>query len=148
MLVHSRVINGVKFVAYDNCGLARFHRDEQFVRIKTEFEEGLPTVFMCHMPPFSPELHEAKCESHRKNGRERPAPNNLGAYYMMDRSFEKTGTSKAMKRLLDYLRGCKNLKAILCGHFHLEWHGTFGDGVPVHLAGPCFNGECCEISFS
>ena len=147
LLVHSRIINGVKFVAFDNCGLARFHRDEQLVRIKTEFAEGLPTVLMCHMPPFSPELHEAKCESHRKNGRERPAPNNLNAYYMMDRPFEKSGASKEMKRLLDYLRGCRNLKAILCGHSHLEWHGTFGDGVPVHLAGPCFNGECYEIEF-
>ena len=147
LLVHARTINGVKFVAYDNCGLARYHRDEQFERVKSEFEEGLPTVFMCHMPPFSPELHEAKCENCRKKGVGLPAANNLGAYYMMDRPFEKTGVSKSLKRLLDYLRGRKNLKAILCGHNHMEWHGTFGDGVPVHLAGPCFNGECYEISF-
>ena len=49
--------------------------------------------------------------------------------------------------IIDFLRGRKNLKAILCGHLHMEWHGVFGEGVPVHVAGRGFNGECYEISF-
>jgi len=147
LIVHSRVINGVKFVAFDNCGLSHYYRNDQFARIKAEFEENLPTVLMCHMPPFSEELHEAKCENGRKSGLGRPAAHNLGAYYMMDRPFEKTGASEPLKRILDFLRGRKNLKAILCGHAHMEWHGFFGDGVPVHLAGPCFDGECLEVEF-
>lgn len=148
LLVASRIINGVKFVAFDNCGLARHRRAEQFARIKAEFEEGLPSVLMCHMPPFSVALHEAKCEHHVRVGRSRPAAGNLNAYYMMDVPFEKSGASSDMKRILDFLRGRKNLKAILCGHLHMEWHGIFGDGVPVHIAGRGFDGECYEISFT
>ena len=148
LFVASRIINGVKFVAFDNCGLARYHRAEQFERIKAEFETGHPTVLMCHMPPFSQALHEAKCAHHAQTGRSRPAANNLNAYYMMDVPFEKSGASSDMKRILDFLRGRKNLKAILCGHLHMEWHGIFGDGVPVHVAGRGFNGECYEIAFS
>ncbi|MBQ6330437.1 MAG: metallophosphoesterase [Kiritimatiellae bacterium] len=147
LLVASRVINGVKFVAFDNCGLARYRRAEQFERIKAEFEQGLPSVLMCHMPPFSTALHEAKCAYHVRIGRSRPAANNLSAYYMMDVPFEKSSASSDMKRILDFLRGRKNLKAILCGHLHMEWHGVFGEGVPVHVAGRGFNGECYEISF-
>ena len=147
LLVASRVINGVKFVAFDNCGLARHYRAEQFERIKAEFEEGLPSVLMCHMPPFSPALHEATCEMHRQRGRSLPAADNLNAYYMMDVPFGKSGASSDMKKLLGFLRRRKNLKAILCGHLHFEWSGTFGDGVPVHVAGRGFNGECYEISF-
>ena len=104
-------------------------------------------MLMCHMPPFSTALHEAKCAYHARIGRSRPAANNLNAYYMMDVPFEKSGASPDMKRILDFLRGRKNLKAILCGHLHMEWHGFFGEGVPVHVAGRGFNGECYEISF-
>ncbi len=32
-------------------------------------------------------------------------------------------------------------------HLHMEWHGVFGEGVPVHVAGRGFNGECYELSF-
>ena len=38
LIVHSRVINGVKFVAFDNCGLSHYYRNDQFARIKAEFE--------------------------------------------------------------------------------------------------------------
>ena len=42
----------------------------------------------------------------------------------------------------------ENLKAMLCGHLHFEWRGTFNGKVPVVVAGRSFNGECYEISFS
>ena len=148
LVVASRVINGVNFVAFDNCEMARFIRDAQFKMIQDEFAKGLPTVLMCHMPPFSRELHEAVCECHRQRKRPEPAEKSLRGYYMMGEDFGKTKASAPMSSLLSFLRGQKNLKAILCGHLHFEWQGTFGDGVPVVVAGRNFNGECYEISFS
>ena len=149
LIVASRVINGVNFVAFDNCEMSRFIRDTMVDRIKAELEKGLPTVLMCHMPPFSKELHEANMEMHRaRKVSYFPKETNLTAYYMMGEDFQKSHAPKAFTRLFEYLAGRDNLKAILCGHLHFEWQGTFAGKVPVVVAGRNFNGECYEISFS
>ena len=149
LIVASRVINGVNFVAFDNCEMSRFIRDKMVQMIKAEFAKGLPTVLMCHMPPFSKELHEADLEMHRvRKASYFPKPNNLDSYYMMGEDFEQTKAPKAFTRLFKYLAGRDNLKAILCGHLHFEWQGLFAGRVPVVIAGRNFNGECYEITFS
>ena len=104
---------------------------------------------MCHMPPFSKELHEAVMETHRvRKASYFPKENNLTSYYMMGEDFQKSHAPKAFRRLFEYLAGRDNLKAILCGHLHFEWQGTFAGKVPVVVAGRNFNGECYEIAFS
>ena len=149
LIVASRVINGVNFVAFDNCEMSRFVRDKMVDGIKVELEKGLPTVLMCHMPPFSKELHEAVMEIHRvRKASYFPKENNLTSYYMMGEDYLKSHAPKAFRRLFEYLSGRDNLKAILCGHLHFEWQGTFNGKVPVVVAGRNFNGECYEISFS
>ena len=149
LIVASRVINGVNFVAFDNCEMSRFIRDKMVDQIKAELEKGLPTVLMCHMPPFSKELHEAVMEIHRvRKASYFPKENNLTSYYMMGEDFQKSHAPKAFRRLFEYLAGRDNLKAILCGHLHFEWQGTFAGKVPVVVAGRNFNGECYEIAFS
>ncbi len=148
LVVASRVINGVNFVAFDNCEMSRFIRDKMVEMIKAEFAKGLPTVLMCHMPPFSRELHESVCEMHRIRKRSLPNDKALRSYYMMGEDFAATKAEGQMVKLISFLREQKNLKAILCGHLHFEWQGTFGDGVPVVVAGRNFNGECYEIAFS
>ena len=148
LVVASRIINGVNFVAFDNCEMARFIRDAQFSMIKAEFDKGLPTVLMCHMPPFSRELHATVCERCTSKGRKAPDEKRLRGYYMMGEDFGGTKAEAAFVRLRAFLLQQKNLKAILCGHLHFEWQGVFGDGVPVFVAGRNFNGECYEIAFS
>ncbi|MBR2838056.1 MAG: metallophosphoesterase [Kiritimatiellae bacterium] len=149
LVVASRVINGVNFVAFDNCEMARFIRDRMVQMIKAEFAKGMPTVLMCHMPPFSREIHEADLEMHRvRKASYFPKPNNLDAYYMMGEDFEKTKAPKAFKELFAFLAKQDNFKAMLCGHLHFEWQGLFNGKVPVVVAGRNFNGECYEISFS
>ena len=149
LVVASRVINGVNFVAFDNCEMSRFIRDKMVQMIKAEFAKGMPTVLMCHMPPFSREIHEADLEMHRvRKASYFPKPNNLGAYYMMGEDFEKTKAPKAFKELFALMEKQDNLKAILCGHLHFEWQGLFAGRVPVVVAGRNFNGECYEIAFS
>lgn len=149
LVVASRIINGVNFVAFDNCEMSRFIRDKMVDRIQAELEKGLPTVLMCHMPPFSKELHEAVMEIHRvRKASYFPKENNLTSYYMMGEDYLKSKAPKAFRRLFEYLAGRDNLKAILCGHLHFEWQGTFAGKVPVVVAGRNFNGECYEIAFS
>ena len=47
-----------------------------------------------------------------------------------------------------FLRNQANLKAILCGHLHFEWRGTFNGNVPMLVAGGNFEGHAYEISFT
>ena len=149
LVLASRVINGVNFVAFDNCEMSRFIRDRMVQMIKAEFAKGMPTVLMCHMPPFSREIHEADLEMHRtRKASYFPKPNNLDSYYMMGEDYEKTKAPKAFKELFAFLAKQPNLKAILCGHLHFEWQGLFNGKVPVVVAGRNFNGECYEISFN
>ena len=148
LILASRVVNGVNFVAFDDTGLARHCRNEQFRMMKAEFAKGLPTVLMCHMPPFSKELHEANCEHHRRKKQPLPKENSLNSYYLMGEDYAKSRAPAVFRQMVDFLKCQKNLKAWLCGHLHFEWQGTFGDGVPVCVAGRNFNGECYDISFS
>ena len=148
LILASRVINGVNFVAFDNTGLASRCREEQFAMMKAEFAKGLPMVLMCHMPPFTKELHEANCERHKKMGKSLPKENNLNAYYMMGEDYAKSKASKGLKKLMDFVLKQKNLKAFLCGHLHFEWQGTIGNNVPIIVAGRNFNGECYHIEFA
>lgn len=148
VLLASRIVNGVNFVAFDNCGLARHHRDEQYESMKAEFANGLPTVLLCHMPPFTDELHEALLESRRLKNRSAPDAKNLNAYYMMTKNAFGTKASRPMLKLMDMVRAQSNLRAILCGHLHFGWRGLLDGRVPIVVAGRNAGGECFEISFS
>jgi hypothetical protein len=66
----------------------------------------------------------------------------------MGEDYAKSRAPAVFRQMVDFLKCQKNLKAWLCGHLHFEWQGTFGDGVPVCVAGRNFNGECYDISFS
>ena len=149
LVVASRVINGVNFVAFDNCEMSRFVRGKMVAQIEAEFAKGLPTVLMCHMPPYSPALQEAVAAKARaRNSPYVPKAGGYNSYYMLGQDVETSRAPAAFRRLFAFLRRQTNLKAILCGHLHFEWQGTFGDGVPVVVAGRNFNGECYEISFT
>lgn len=66
----------------------------------------------------------------------------------MGEDYAKTKAPPVFRQMTEFLKKQKNLKAWLCGHLHFEWQGTFGDGVPVCIAGRNFKGECYEISFT
>lgn len=148
VLVSSRIVNGVNFVAFDNCGLSRHHREEQYDLVKAEFAKGLPTVLLCHMPPFMEELHDAVCERRKLKKRSMPDPGNMNSYYMMTKDALKTKASRSMLKLMDMIRGQGNLRAILCGHLHFQWRGLLDGKVSVVVAGRNAGGECYDISFS
>jgi hypothetical protein len=147
LLLASRVINGVNFVAFDNTVFARRRRKEQLAMMKTEFAKNLPTVLMCHIPPFTPELHEATCELCRKLGSSGPKDDGLNGCYMMGEDYAKTKAHPQMKEIMDFIKEQKNLKAFLCGHLHFEWQGMFNGNVPILIAGRNANGECYDITF-
>ena len=117
LIVASKVINGVNFVAFDNGGLERYFLERRLAAIKAEFEKGLPVVLLCHIPLNNKDL-------------DAPAVNGVKG-----ESFKNE------------LRAHKNqIKAILCGHGHRERLGEW-NGIPVALAGANFEGSAREIEF-
>ena len=117
LIVASKVINGVNFVAFDNGGLERYFLERRLAAIKAEFEKGLPVVLLCHIPLNNKDL-------------DAPAVNGI-----VGDSFKNE------------LRAHKSqIKAILCGHGHRERLGEW-NGIPVALAGANFEGSAREIEF-
>ena len=144
LLVASRVVNGVNFVAFDNGGMERDRMTEQAAAIKAEFAKKLPVVLMCHMPIYTPQLLEDMCD---KRKRKRPS-RSLRSYVMLGEEACESKPLAVTRDLIAFFREQPNLKAILAGHLHFEWRGMFNETVPMVVAGGNFEGCAYEISFT
>ena len=144
LTVASRVVNGVNFVAFDD-GEVNL-RDETVRGVKAEFGKGLPVVLLCHIPPFyTREFLENKlaaiCADKRRLGvAEEDLPTQLSSP-IQDSHDERT------RAFYDWLRGQRQLKAILCGHTHIEERGAFSETADMIVAGGNFEGCGYEIEF-
>ena len=138
--VEAKTVKGVRFVALDNAGVSRFRADEALEALKREFAAGLPTVLCCHFPLYSPELlaHE------RKGNKTKPAR----AWMMVGEEVEGVAPRPNDKAVVEFLKSQKNLKAVLAGHLHEFWHGTFNGSVPMVVAPANYAGHALEISIS
>ena len=117
LVVASKTVNGVNFVAFDNGGLERYFLKERLAAIKAELGKGLPVVLLCHIPLNNKDL-------------DAPAVDGVKGDVFMNE-----------------LRSHKDqIKAILCGHCHREKMGEW-NGIPVALAGANFEGSAREIEF-
>jgi len=151
ILVSSRVINGINFVAFDNGGLECWSRDRQFELIKAEFERGMPVVLLCHIPFYTEELYElmrrneiATWSYYSKDWH--VAPGKMEGYLMIDEVVRGSQPRSYSRKLLGFFRRQKNLKAILNGHLHFTNLGEWS-GVPQLVAGGNYCGDACEVEF-
>lgn len=135
--VEARTVKGVRFVAFDNAGVSRYRMAEALEALKREFAAGLPTVLCCHFPLYSPELlaHE------RKGNKVKPAR----AWMMIGEEVEGVAPKPAEKAIVDFLKAQRNLKAVLAGHLHSFWQGTFNGVVPMVVAPANYAGHALEI---
>ena len=150
-LVASRLINGVNFVAFDNGGLERWLAPEIEAGLEKALSVDAPAVLMCHMPFYTPELYEsvrARVAAKRKKpdwdfGR------GLGSYMKFDEPVGASKPSEHMRRVGEIVRAHAktNLKAILCGHLHYEWKGSFA-GIPMLVAAGNFEGKAYELELA
>ncbi len=145
LTVASRVIGGANFVSFDNA----LHnlRAETIAGVIKEFEKGLPVVLMCHIPPtYTLLFRENSCKAKRRIAIGQGAdPARLGDMPLpgnpADRHDERT------KAFYSWLRGRKDLKAILCGHTHYAEIDDFSDTAKMYVAGGNYEGHAYEITF-
>ena len=144
--VASRVIGGVNFVAFDNA--LNQVRAETIGRVKAEFGKGLPVVLMCHIPPtYTMKFRENSRRSKRIIGigmgadpasfDNMPLPGNPA-----DSHDDRTRAFYA------WLRGRRDLKAILCGHTHYAETDDFSETAKMYVAGGNYEGYAYEITFT
>ena len=138
--VEARTVKGVRFVTLDNAGVSRFRMDEALEALKREFAAGEPTVLCCHFPLYSPDLL-----AHRRKGDgTKPA----AAWMMIGEEVEGVAPKPEAKAIIDFLKAQKNLKAVLAGHLHGFWQGTFNGTVPMVVAPANYAGHALEIQLS
>jgi hypothetical protein len=146
LTVSSRTVNGVNFVAYDN-GETNL-REETVAGIKAEFAKGLPVVLMCHIPPVYTKKFLDNSVVSRRNillGQGEPESKIAALPYPKAVETRYDGRTRAF---YDWLRGQRQLKAILCGHTHIQERDRFSDTADMIVAGGNYEGCCCEIRFT
>ena len=135
--VASRIVNGVKFVAYDNAGLSEALGERALRDLEREFADGLPTVLCCHFPLYDAALFRRE----RAANTQKPAR----AWMMVGERVEGVEPDPLARKTIEFLKSRPNLKAVLSGHLHAFWQGTFNGTVPMIVAPPNYSGGVLEI---
>lgn len=138
LLVDSRVIGGVKFIAFDNGGLHRWDLKKRRKRLEGALSCDEPVVLMCHRPFGSTAVRDLALN---RGGQKAKTPKKMTPWMMTE------DDSADIFRIVRAHRS--NVKAILCGHIHLErsWAGEW-EGIPMFVGqANCFGGVQ-EITFA
>ena len=140
---HSRIINGINFVAFDNVGMSNDIFDEQFATIEKEFDKGLPVVLAYHIPYFTQDLAENMVSQPKMRGKKKVG--DLTEAYLV--ACPGKYAARINIKLSKWLKTRQNLKAMLCGHLHREYQGPFTDKVTQYVAGATYMGNAYVIKF-
>ena len=139
-------MNGVNFVAFDN-GETNL-RAETVSGVKAEFAKGLPVVLLCHIPPvYTPKFLENSNAMRRKIllGQGESEQDIAKLPYPRPAELQYDGRTKSF---WDWVRGQSLLKAVLCGHTHVEERDRFSDTAEMFVAGGNYEGCLCDILFT
>lgn len=147
---YSKVVNGVNFVALDN-GYFKITK-EQFAKMKAEVKRGLPIILVCHNPFYTPELRELiqKGDKSKATGMVGAPLEVTEAYYHKERPVGEEWRNRNVQQRADKttLKFCKwlkkqdELKAILCGHVHINSATQFSPTVKQYSVRAGFRGAC------
>ena len=140
---------GAWFVSFDNVAEGRVS-EGVVARVRKVFDDGRPVVLLCHVPPVdTPEMLAAERERLRYRLLARgDDPKKVEEYVANRRRIPvQDGYDEGSRRFYDFLRRQPQLKAILCGHRHAEYHVRFSDTAEMHVVGGNFDGCAYEISF-
>ena len=136
----ARVMGGVNFVALDN-GYYLFEQ-AQLDFLKSEVEKGLPVVLVCHNPLFEKALYDRimqKSPCAYLVG----VPEELMQCYPKDRYAQQLADN-VTRETVAYIQNELRIKAIITGHLHFNYEGTFGDRIPQVMTS-CTDARLIEI---
>ena len=150
----SRVVNGINFVAADNV-YYNFTFD-QIERMEAEVKKGLPIIFMCHVPFYTPahyahqmELGKGLCSYQigvpdRLVNTWRKPQNIIKGEEWQDRRVQQRA-DKATVEFIEYLKAQTLVKAVLCGHCHEFWEERFSPTAIQYVCSATYKGDGYDI---
>ena len=152
----SRVVNGVNFVAADD--VYYNFTEEQLALMEKEVAKGLPIVFMCHVPLYTPKHYASELKKtggvcsyetgvpdeliKTWRGRKFPADQEW-----RDRRVQQRADAPTME-FIKYLKAQPLLKAILCGHCHAFWEERFSPTAIQYVCSATYLGQGYAIDFT
>lgn len=128
----SFIINGVNFVAIDNV-YYRF-TEKQLLQLTDEVSKGLPVILLLHVPLFHIDLYNAKVVGERKYASVVSVPEELMKEYPEDRYIQQK-EDEATHRMTQYILSEGNIKAIICGHLHIDREVVLNGRLPQIATG-------------
>ena len=128
----SRIIKGINFIALDN-GYYIFE-PEHLDFLKQEAAKGLPMVLMFHTPLFDLDLYRVALERTPCCAYLAGVPEELTECYEPYRREQQRADAVTFE-VLDYIAQEPLIKAILTGHLHINYEGTFADRIPQIVTG-------------
>jgi len=152
----SRVVNEVNFVAADD--VYYNFTGEQLALMEKEVAKGLPIVFMCHVPLYTPKHYESEL---KKTGGvcsyQTGVPEELvrtwreckfqAGQEWRDRRVQQRADAPTLE-FVKYLKAQPLLKAILCGHCHAFWEERFSPTAIQYVCSATFLGQGHAIEFA
>ena len=123
----SRIIDGINFISLDN-GYYTFE-PEHLDFLKQEAAKGLPMVLLFHTPLYDPALYDESMRHTPSCAYLAGVPEELTVCYEPSRR-EQQRADAVMFEVLDYVSKEPLIKAILTGHLHFNYEGTFAGRIP------------------
>lgn len=141
VLCAAKVMHGVNFVSFDDTGYSFDRQAELEAFVKAEFARGMPVVLMVHEPFLTDELFADLIEAKGPMvGHKKVEPKNLSGHVY--------GAKPHERDFIGWLVRQQNLKAVLCGHLHLEAQYRLSDTVTQYIAGAAMKGCAYELEFT
>ncbi len=125
----SRMIGGVNFIALDD-GYFRFDR-EHIDFVKSEAEKGFPMVLVIHKPMYDPNLFDVVKKDHR-DGTLVGIPDEYSMWWD-DEKKREVCPDDVTREAVEYFKSEERIKALICGHLHINYEGEDEAGRPVLL---------------
>lgn len=127
----SRIIGGVNFVALDDSYY--LFEDVQTEFVREQAKKGLPIVLLLHNPLYEEKLFDTLMYPNGEYASIVGVPEEKMTAYSPYR-YRQQKADEATERALQYFSTEPLLKAILCGHVHISYEGTW-HGIPQIITG-------------
>lgn len=144
MFFNSRTVGGVNIVGIDN-SYYRF-ADWQIWRLRREVEKGLPVILAFHDPLFEQSLYDYH---YTVSGEDCTYLVGCDEEHLLRysefRAVQQRPDAPTL-RMIDYIKGEPQIKAILTGHLHFSFESMITPTLPQFVTGGAYAGVAREIT--
>lgn len=143
MYFYSEVRNGVNLVTMDDTYYLITHGQEELLR--AEAAKGLPIVLFMHVPLYTEDYcHEMLVNRSQPCAYLTGAPDSVCNKYSDDRRLQQTPDADTL-HCIDYIMHESAIRAVVCGHTHINYEGPLQNGIPQITTHGSYAGYAREI---